>query len=57
MAEYTLTDLFNPALPHPQGPAGGLSLGEIGLLLLGFQTPNYERMEEFEITGLFLYRF
>lgn len=57
IAEYSLANPFSPTLPHPQGPSVGLSLGDIGLILLGVQAPTYARPEDLEITGLFLYRF
>ncbi|MGQ9778689.1 MAG: hypothetical protein ACUVRM_02260 [Bacillota bacterium] len=57
IAEYSLANPFNPVLPHLQGPSVGLSLGDIGLILLGVQTSTFVRPEDLEITGLFLYRF
>lgn len=57
IAEYSLANPFSEELPHRQGPSLGLSLGEIGLFLLGMQTTSLADFEDLEMTGTFIYRF
>lgn len=57
IAGYSLTNPLAPEQPHPHGPTVGLSLGDIGLILLGFRTTNVSNLESLQLSGLFIYRY
>ncbi len=57
IAEYSLANPFDVAAPHQMNTSVGLSLGDIGLLLLGIQTTNFIDFEGLQLTGEFVYRF
>lgn len=57
IAKYSLSNPFDESLSHLQGPALGLSVGDIGLILLGMQTTDLTDLNSLELTGEFVYRF
>ncbi len=57
IAEYSLANPFSETLPHWQGTTLGLSLGDVGLLLLGVQAMDLTAPTDLELTGMFIYRF
>jgi len=57
IAEYSLANPFRDSHPHRQGTTVGLSLGDMGLILLGLQTMSFSNPDTLELTGQFIYRF
>lgn len=57
IAEYSMANPFSDSLPHWQSTTLGLSLGDVGLILLGMQAMSLSDLEGLELTGEFIYRF